>query len=175
MSSFAESKARATSAGPLVSVVTPFYNTAAFLEQAIGSILAQTYENFEYLLCDNCSTDGSLEIARRYAALDSRIRVVTDEQFVGQLPNYNRALRYIAPDSRYCKMVQADDWINPNCLAEMVSLAEAHPTIAIVGCCFLAGDELAGHGLSFDRSVFAGREACRTESRSQAGSAEPDC
>lgn len=150
------------STGPMVSVVTPFYNCASFLEEAIRSVLAQDHSNFEYILADNCSTDGSLEIAQRYAARDSRIRLVTHTEFIAQDQNYNRALGYVSEASSYCKIVQADDWIYPHCLSEMVSLAMAHPAVAIVGCCFLAGDELAGHGLPFDRRVFSGREACRT-------------
>jgi glycosyltransferase involved in cell wall biosynthesis len=148
---------------PLVSVVTPFYNTADFLEEAIRSVLAQSYDNFEYILSDNCSTDGSLEIAQRYAALDPRIRVITHTDFIDQIPNYNRALRYLSPESRYCKLVQADDWIYTTCLQEMLDLAEPNPRVAIVGCCFLAGDLVAGHGLPFDRSVFSGHDACRTQ------------
>lgn len=146
---------------PRVSVVTPFYNTAEWLPEAIESVLAQTFGNFEYILADNCSTDGSLEIARRYAARDSRIRVVTATEFLDQDANYNRALGYASPDSAYCKIVQADDWIYPRCLEEMVRLAEANPGVGIVSCCFLLGNALAGHGLPFDRQVFSGREACR--------------
>lgn len=147
---------------PTVSVVTPFYNTENYLEQAVRSVLGQTYEDFEYILADNCSTDGSLAIAQRYAATDSRIRVVVHTEFIDQDANYNRALRCISPDSSYTKVVQADDWIYPNCLADMVALAEPHPDVGIVGCCYLAGDALAGDGLPFDRSVFSGSEACRT-------------
>lgn len=147
---------------PMVSVVTPFYNTEDYLEQAIQSVLAQTYEHFEYILSDNCSTDASLSIAQRYAAIDPRIRLVVHTEFIAQDPNYNRALRCISPDSQYTKVVQADDRIHPNCLADMVALAEPHPNVAIVGCCYLAGNELAGDGLPFDRSVFSGKEACRT-------------
>ena len=147
---------------PLVSIVTPFYNTAEFLETAIRSVLTQSYENFEYILADNCSTDGSFEIAQKYALQDSRIKLVRHTEFIDQDPNYNRALRYISAESEYCKIVQADDWILPNCVAEMVALAEQSPGIAIVGCCYIAGDTLAGQGLPFDRSLFSGREACRT-------------
>ena len=60
----------------LVSVVTPFYNTAAYLEECIESVLAQTYRDFEYLLVNNKSTDGSREIAARYAAKDPRLRLL---------------------------------------------------------------------------------------------------
>jgi glycosyltransferase involved in cell wall biosynthesis len=147
---------------PLVSVVTPFYNTAAYLAECIESVLRQDYANFEYILSDNCSTDGSLAIAQRYAAQDARIRVIPHAEFIDQDANYNRALGYASPASRYVKIAQADDVLMPECLTEMVRLAEANPSVGIVGCCFITGDALAGHGLPFDREVFTGAEACRT-------------
>lgn len=147
---------------PLVSIVTPFYNTAEFLAQAIESVLAQTYERFEYILADNCSTDGSLEIALAYANRDSRIRVVKHTDFVGQIQNYNRALGYINPNSAYVKFAQADDKLFPECVARMVDIATRDATVVLVGCCYLAGDNLAGSGLSFQRDIFSGIEACRT-------------
>src|SRR5207253_3419947 len=57
---------------PLVSVVTPFYNTAKYLAQCIEGVLTQSYPEFEYILLDNCSTDGSREIAQIYARQDPR-------------------------------------------------------------------------------------------------------
>src|SRR5882724_7298074 len=62
------------SSQPLISVVTPVYNGAEHLAECIESVLAQTYQNWDYTIVDNCSTDGSVEIARRYAAKDRRIR-----------------------------------------------------------------------------------------------------
>ncbi|MBA2547968.1 MAG: glycosyltransferase family 2 protein, partial [Burkholderiaceae bacterium] len=106
---------------PFVSVVTPFYNTALYLAECIESVLAQQYGNFEFILSDNCSTDGSREIIEPYAARDSRIRYIRHDAFVNQVQNYNRALRQISPDSCYCKVVQADDWILPECLSRMVA------------------------------------------------------
>jgi cellulose synthase/poly-beta-1,6-N-acetylglucosamine synthase-like glycosyltransferase len=69
----------------LVSVVTPFHNTVGYLEQCIKSVLSQSHGAFEYLLCDNCSTDGSTEIAERYAARDSRIRFMRFEELLPQV------------------------------------------------------------------------------------------
>lgn len=147
---------------PRVTVVTPFYNTERYLEPCILSVLAQDYLNFEYILSDNRSTDGSLEIARRYARLDPRISVWTHDEFVRQEANYNRALRYMSPDSEYCKIVQADDWVESQCLTRMVQAAARHPTAGIISACFIAGRVLGGMGLPFDREFFTGREACRT-------------
>src|ERR1700747_3594574 len=102
--------------GPLVSVVTPFFNTAPYLAECIESVLAQSFAQFEYILMDNCSTDGSSEIAASYASHDSRIRLIRCSQFLSQLANYNRALAAISDTSTYCKIVQADDYIFPDCL-----------------------------------------------------------
>ena len=147
---------------PRVTVVTPFYNAEAYLEQCIRSVLAQEYQNFDYILSDNCSTDGSLEIARKYARLDSRILVRTHAECIGQEANYNRALRYMSPESEYCKIVQADDWVESQCLTRLVAAAVRHPTAGIISGCFIAGRVLGGAGLPFDREFFTGRQACRT-------------
>ena len=106
---------------PLVSVVTPFYNTREFLAECIESVLRQTYTNWEYILVDNCSTDGSSDIAEQYAArFPETIRLIHTASFLSQVRNYNFALSHISHDSKYCKMVQADDWIFPDCLRSMV-------------------------------------------------------
>ncbi len=150
---------------PLVSVVTPFYNTEAHLEECIESVLVQTYRDFEYILVNNCSTDRSVEIVERYAARDSRIRFLHNEGFVPQLRNYNQALRRISPDSRYFKMVQADDWIFPRCLEAMVAVAEAHPAVGVVSSWRLVGDKVGPQfgpqGVPRTKTVMSGREAIR--------------
>ncbi len=146
---------------PLVSVVTPFYNTDRYLAQCIESVLGQTYENWEYLLLNNCSTDRSREIAQTYAQRETRIRLVDNESLLGQVPNYNRALGQISERSRYCKMVQADDWLFPECLAEMVSVAEANPSVGIVSSYYLNGTKVLGSGLPYPSTTVVGSEICR--------------
>jgi glycosyltransferase involved in cell wall biosynthesis len=146
---------------PLVSVVTPVFNTGEFIEQTIRSVLAQTYRNFEYIICNNHSTDASGEIAARYAALDSRIRIVQPPQFLPQAQNFNFALQQISPESRYTKMILADDWLFPNCLQEMVACADSSAAIGIVSSYRLIETEGDGFGLPVDKKVVDGRTIAR--------------
>jgi glycosyltransferase involved in cell wall biosynthesis len=158
---------------PRVSVVTPFYNTAEYLAECIESVLSQTYSNYEYLLVNNKSSDGSREIAARYAAKDARIRLIDNDEFVPQLRNYNGALARIAADSQYVKFAQADDVIFPHCLVRMVELAEREPSVGIVSAYYLFGKHLDGAGVDYRVSVVRGRQACRQmllERRSLTGS-----
>jgi glycosyltransferase involved in cell wall biosynthesis len=143
---------------PLVSVVTPFYNTAQYLAQCIDSVLAQSYSHFEYILVDNCSTDGSGEIAETYARRDSRIRLVRCSQFLSQLANYNRAVAEISDASTYCKIVQADDWIFPNCLESMVRVFEQSESIGLVSSYWVDNNGLRGSGYPVQTPVLSGRE-----------------
>jgi glycosyltransferase involved in cell wall biosynthesis len=151
------------SSEPLVSVVTPFYNTAHYLRECIESVLAQTYPQFEYLLVDNQSTDGSAKIAAEYAERDRRIRVIRNRDFVGQVRNYNDAVRKISPEARYLKIVQADDCIFPECLERMVAVGESHPTTAIISSYFLMGRTLSGGGIEWPTECIPGRIANRLQ------------
>src|SRR5262245_15494806 len=94
----------------LVTVLTPVHNGGQYLAQCIDSVLAQAYQNWEYIIVNNCSSDHSLQIAQRYAAQDRRIRVLDNDRFVTLAENHNIAFQQIGPDSRYCKVLHADDW-----------------------------------------------------------------
>jgi glycosyltransferase involved in cell wall biosynthesis len=147
---------------PLVSVVTPFYNTEQYLAECIESVLAQTYLHFEYILVDNCSTDKSRAIAEEYARKDPRVRLVHNDVHLGQVQNYNRALGEIGP-SKYCKLVQADDWIFPECLERMVQVAEANPSVGLVSSYQLWGNAVHGNGLFHNQHILSGRDVCRMQ------------
>lgn len=150
------------SSAPLVSVLTPFYNTDAYLEECITSVLRQTYTNWEYVLVNNCSTDRSAEIADRYVRqYPGRIRLQHNTAFLSQVQNYNAALRAISPESKYCKIVQADDWLFPDCVRSMVEVAEAHPGVGIVAAYELEGDEVRLDGLPYPSPEVPGREIGR--------------
>ena len=146
---------------PEVSVVTPFHNVAAYLAQCIESVLTQSYRDFEYIIVDNASTDGSWEIAEAYAQRDSRIRLVRRSSLLSQVQNYNAALAEIATTSKYCKIVQADDYIFPDCLRLMVKAFEQSESIGLVSAYDLKANIVRGSGFSFPTSVIPGKEMVR--------------
>jgi glycosyltransferase involved in cell wall biosynthesis len=146
---------------PFVSIVTPFYNTADYLAECIESVLAQTYSNFEYLLVDNHSTDGSADIAARFAAKDKRIRVIRNPEFVGQVANYNGALRHASARASYVKLVQADDCIFPECVERMVAVGEAYPSVSIITSYYLNGSHVCGSGVEWPTECVPGAVANR--------------
>jgi glycosyltransferase involved in cell wall biosynthesis len=150
-----------SSTQPLVSVLTPVYNGEKYLAECIESILAQTYTNWEYIIVNNCSTDCTLEIAQRYARLDHRIRIHDNQTFVGMIQNHNIAFQQICPVSSYCKVVHADDWLFPECIMQMVKVAEVHPSVSIVGAYGLQGCRVTWDGLPYPSTVVSGREICR--------------
>lgn len=146
---------------PLVSIVTPVYNEEQHLAECIESVLAQTYQNWDYTIVNNCSTDRSLEIASRYAAKDPRIRVHDNNEFLAMVPNHNVAIRQLSPESKYCKVVLGDDWIFPRCLERMVAVAEAYPSVGIVTAYQQFGEQVRMKGLPEGQTLVAGKEACR--------------
>lgn len=148
---------------PFVSVVTPFYNAADYLEECIRSVLDQTYCNFEYVLLDNCSTDRSYEIARKHADADARIRLIRATEFLGQVPNYNRAIDAVSKESRYFKIVQADDMIDPDCLRQLVRVAESDDRIGMVCSLYMKGESILGVGVPWQARNLEGREVCRMQ------------
>jgi glycosyltransferase involved in cell wall biosynthesis len=146
---------------PLVAILTPVYNMAAFLPGCIESVLAQKYERWEYIIVNNGSTDSSLEIAQRYAERDSRIRVHNNKEFVGVIENHNIAFRLVPEAAKYCKVISADDLLFPDCICEMVRVAEAHPSAGIVGSYQLSGDRIRWQGFEYPTEIFSGTETGR--------------
>lgn len=116
---------------PRVSVLIPNYNCARYLPEAIESVLKQDFPNFELLLIDNASTDDSLRVIQRYAALDPRIRFEANPTNLGAVPNWNRCLA--EAKGEYIKFLFSDDTLaSPRTLTKMVQLLDAHPTAALV-------------------------------------------
>jgi glycosyltransferase involved in cell wall biosynthesis len=118
---------------PIVTVAIPNYNHAHYLGEAIESVLQQTFSNFELLISDNCSTDNSLEVIKKYN--DPRITWWSNEMNIGVYPNWN--LLYSKAKGKYFKLVQSDDWLDPDYLKETVNLMEMYNAdVAFAGFAF---------------------------------------
>lgn len=118
---------------PLVSVRTITYNHAPYIRQCIEGILAQrTSFPFEYIIGEDCSTDGTREIVQEYAARHpQRIRLITSEQNVGARANSARVRA--ACRGKYVAPCEGDDyWHNPDKLQQQVDYLEAHPECGMV-------------------------------------------
>lgn len=98
------------------------YNREKYIAEAIESVLASTYENFELIIVDDCSTDGTVHIARSFEATDDRIKVYINKQNLGDYSNRNEAA--ILAKGVYLKYLDSDDVIYPYGLGTMVGAME---------------------------------------------------
>lgn len=94
----------------LVSIITPNYNCAAYIAETIESVLAQTYPNWELLIQDDCSTDDSMQIARKYAEADHRIKIQMNEKNSGAAVTRNNAI--LRSQGEFLAFLDSDDvWL----------------------------------------------------------------
>lgn len=110
---------------PLVSVLMCSYNREKYINEAITSVLASTFTNFELIIVDNCSTDNTLEIAKSFESKDTRIKVYQNNTNIGQFPNRNLAAQYAK--GKYLKYLDSDDLLFANGLETMVVAMEKFP------------------------------------------------
>lgn len=118
---------------PLVSVILPFLNGGPAFEPALRSMLQQTYTNWELLLCDDGSSDGSLELAR--SLNDPRVTVWSDGKTKGLAARLNECIGR-ARGAVIARM-DADDISYPDRLRQQLDYLVAHPEVDVVGCCML--------------------------------------
>lgn len=116
-------------ADPQVTVLIPVYNQERYVAEAIDSVLAQTFADFELLVIDDGSTDRSLEIISTYT--DPRIRVARNPGNRGVPWTRNRGLDLARGE--YIAMLDSDDIAAPERLARQVAFLDAHPDVALVG------------------------------------------
>lgn len=150
---------------PLVTVVTPMFNGEDHIAECVESVLAQSYEHWEYVITDNASSDGGPDIVKSFAARDRRIRYVRFDEFADVITSYNRAFDAVGAHSAYTKVVGADDRLEPDCLTRMVELAEQHPNVGLVSAYRLDEDALDLVGVPRDLSVVDGRQILRQSLR----------
>src|SRR2546425_7511126 len=114
---------------PQVSVAVPVYNGERYLREALDSLLAQTFGDFELIICDNASTDSTGEIARSYVAKDRRVRYVRNERNLGLAGNVRRAFQLSS--GAYFRWHAADDLSGADSLARCVAVLDRHPAVVL--------------------------------------------
>ncbi len=114
---------------PKITVLMPVYNGERYLREAIDSVLNQTFTDFELLIVNDSSTDGSLEIAKTYD--DPRIRLIENEYNLGVVATRNKGLA--SSRGEYIAMLDCDDVAFPSRLAEQAAFLDTHPEFSMIG------------------------------------------
>lgn len=114
---------------PKVSVAIPTYNCEAFIGQSVESLLGQSYGDFELVISDNASSDGTEEVCRAYAAVDRRVRYVRRTDNVGGPGNFRHVFSLCRGE--YHKWSTADDYWHPEFLQEAVAELDCHADVVL--------------------------------------------
>ena len=125
---------------PVVSVIIPTYNTALLIGRTIRSVLAQSCQDFEILVVDDCSTDDTLDVVRSIG--DARIRVFRQSENRGPAAARNRGLA--EAKGGYCAFLDGDDYWEPEFLKETSAFLDAHPeavAVSVMQCHKIIGKE----------------------------------
>ncbi|QDT63862.1 glycosyltransferase family 2 protein [Calycomorphotria hydatis] len=114
---------------PKLSIGIPVYNGLPYLPETLDSILTQTFTDFELVIIDNNSKDGTLDLCRQYSKRDKRIQIWKQSNNVGAAPNYNDVFRLAR--GQYFKWAAADDCLMPTYLERCVEILDAHLNVAL--------------------------------------------
>jgi glycosyltransferase involved in cell wall biosynthesis len=114
---------------PLVSIGLPVFNGDKYLKEAIDSILAQTFRDFELIISDNASGDRTEEICRQYAAQDSRVRYYRNATNIGGANNHNRTFELSR--GKYFRLAAHDDVLTPTLLEKCVAILDQEPSVVL--------------------------------------------
>src|SRR5438105_14597753 len=112
---------------PAISIGMPVRNGEKYVSQAIDSLLAQTFTDFELIICDNASTDRTERICREYAAKDGRIRYHRNERDIGPAQNYTRCFGLAR--GTYFRWHAHDDVCEPTYLARCLAVLQRDPSV----------------------------------------------
>ena len=115
---------------PRVSLGMPVYNAERYIEEALDSLLTQTFEDFEIVISDNASTDRTEEICRTYVAKDHRIRYIRKRANYGVISNFNSVFRL--SHGEYFKWCASDDVCAPDYLQRAVEVLDQDPSVVLV-------------------------------------------
>jgi glycosyltransferase involved in cell wall biosynthesis len=140
-----------------VSIILPSLNTVKFLTERLETILNQTLNDWELIIIDSYSDDGSWELIQKYAQQDSRIRA-SQAPREGVYAGLNRCLEQARGE--YVYIATSDDTMTPDCLEKMVAALDAHPDCDIAHCCLALidehGDTTKSDWYSWDKIAYFG-------------------
>lgn len=119
------------SKNPFVSVVMPVYNSERYIAEAIESILNQTYKNFEFIIIEDGSTDRSVEIIKRYAKKDKRIRLIRNKENLRICKTLNKGIKL--SKGEYIARMDSDDISYPLRLEKQVKFMEENKEVSVLG------------------------------------------
>ena len=119
---------------PLVSICIPLYNAVQYIAETFRCVQRQTYPNWELLIVENCSNDGSAEVIERLVAEadDDRIRLHVNDTHLDMAGNMNKALSLARGD--FIKLLCADDTITADCIEKQVAALRDHPRAVLAAC-----------------------------------------
>ena len=136
---------------PLVSVIMTAYNRELYINEAIESVLQSTYKNFELIIVDDCSTDKTVSIAKKYQGLDSRIFIYVNKKNLNDYPNRNMAACYAKGE--YIMFVDSDDKIYPESITYCLNKMCENPGVSMGMICY-ENDELKDKVIGRYESIY---------------------
>jgi glycosyltransferase involved in cell wall biosynthesis len=143
---------------PKISVLMPTFNSGPFLQEAIESILNQSFEDFELIIVDDGSNDGSADLLEKYASKDRRIRIIGNARNMGIVFSLNRGLEEC--QGEYIVRMDADDISSKNRLERQIQVMESNPGIAALGAA-LSYIDASGNELGVIRRCTVNRSLIR--------------
>lgn len=145
---------------PRVSVLLPVYNGERYLAAAIESVLRQSFDDFELIICDDASLDGSRAIAEDFAARDSRINLICNEKNIGLFANYNRCLT--EAQGEIIKPFAQDDILAETIIERCVAALDANPSVALVSVNRRYIDE-SGYDITLQSGINTAAKYCHAD------------
>ena len=150
---------------PILSVILPVYNAEQYLEEAIESILNQSYSNFELLVADDASVDKSLSIIKKYSRLDSRLILFRNRKNLGKIAIVNRLSKLAR--GKYLTIHDADDYSAQSRFEKQIKFLEENSQFVMCGTSFITinerGEEFACNKTCSDYSII--KEKIRSQSQ----------
>lgn len=147
-----------------VSIIMGVFNGADRVENAVQSLLSQTYSDFEIIICDDCSSDDTFPVLQKLAQKDNRIKIIRNSENQKLAATLNHCIGYA--DGEYIARMDDDDYSHPERLAEQVGFLDYHPEYAIVGtgCSYFDENGIWGKNIFLKKpevqDIFRGRSFC---------------